>query len=300
MAYRHIIIRNPAKLSTSNEQLVIKQEESIKIPLEDIVTITLEDPAITITNGLLSKCTEHHVELIICDRRRMPSGIVQPFHRHSRQKAVLGMQLSLGKPFKKRIWQNIIISKLQNQAKCLELVHMGVEAQKLYAISRSVESGDRTNREAYGAKIYFELLFGRGFQRREDNVYNIAMNYGYSLIRSLVARALIRYGFIPSIGIFHDSQTNAFNLADDFMEVLRPFVDVVIATNVSDESEWNADLRKVLFQVLDIEAIWNNERLSVTHGVDNMIKSFVSASRQQEANVLILPELTNLTSHRYE
>ncbi|HHU18973.1 MAG TPA: type II CRISPR-associated endonuclease Cas1 [Bacilli bacterium] len=300
MAYRHIVIRNPAKLSTANEQLVIKQEEAIKIPLEDIVTITLEDPAITITNALLSKCTEYHVELIICDRKRMPSGIVQPFHRHSRQKAVLEMQLSLSKPFKKRIWQKVVVRKLENQARCLELNHMGEEAQKVYAISRSVESGDRTNREAYGAKIYFELLFGKGFQRREENVYNICLNYGYSIIRSLVARALVRYGFTPSYGVFHDSQTNAFNLADDFMEVLRPFVDVIIVSNVTEDDEWTPEIRKLLFHVLDIEAVWNGEKLSVTHGVDNMIKSFVSASRQQDASLLILPELTNLKAHRYE
>lgn len=300
MAYRHIVIRNPAKLSTSHEQLVIKQDESIKIPLEDIVTITLEDPAITITNGLLSKCTEYHVELIVCDRKRMPSGIVQPFHRHSRQKQALDMQLLLGKPFKKRIWQKIVIRKLENQARCLELVHKGEEAQKLYSISRSVESGDRTNREAYGAKLYFETLFGAGFQRREENVYNISLNYGYSIIRSLVARALVRYGFTPSIGVFHDSQTNAFNLADDFMEVLRPFVDLIIVTNVNEESEWSPEIRKKLFEVLEIEATWKNERLNVTHGVDNMIKSFVSACRQQDANLLILPELTNLTVHTYE
>ncbi|MBT2214691.1 type II CRISPR-associated endonuclease Cas1 [Virgibacillus dakarensis] len=300
MAFRHLIIRNPAKLSTSNEQLLIKQEDSIKIPLEDIVTITLEDPAITITNGLLTKCTEYHVELIICDRKRMPSGIVQPFHRHSRQRTVLEMQLGLGKPFKKRVWQKIVIKKLENQARCLELVHKGEEAQKIYAISRSVESGDRTNREAYGAKLYFESLFGVGFQRREDNVYNISLNYGYSIIRSLVARALIRYGFTPTFGIFHDSQTNAFNLADDFMEVLRPFVDVIIVTNVTDELEWSPKIRKSLFQVLDIEANWNHEKLSVTNGADQMIKSFVTACRQQDPNLLVLPELTNITVHTYE
>src|SRR5690625_4368570 len=162
MAYRHLIIRNPAKLSTSREQLVIKQEESIKIPLEDIVTITLEDPAITITNALLSKCTEYHVEMIICDRKRMPSGMVQPFHRYSRQQTALELQQALSKPYKKRIWQKIVIRKLENQARCLDLIHKGEEAQKLYAISRSVESGDRTNREAYGAKLYFEILFGKG------------------------------------------------------------------------------------------------------------------------------------------
>ena len=300
MAYRHIVIRNPAKLSTNYEQLVIKQDEQVAIPLEDICTITLEDPAITITGSLLSKCTEYHVEVIICDRKRMPSGIIQPFHRHSRQKSVMEMQLNLAKPFKKRIWQKIIIRKIENQARCLELLHKGEEAQKLYAISRSVESGDRTNREAYSAKLYFESLFGSGFQRRVDNVYNISLNYGYSIIRSLVARAIIRYGFTPSFGIFHDSQTNAFNLADDFMEVLRPFMDVTIANNVDDESEWSPEIRKKLFEVLELVAVWNNERLSITHGVDNMIKSFVSACRQQDANVLSLPELTNITIHSYE
>jgi len=248
----------------------------------------------------LSKCTEYHVELIVCDRKRMPSGIVQPFHRHSRQKTVLEMQLKLGKPFKKRLWQKVVIRKIENQARCLELVHKGEDAQKLYAISRSVESGDRTNREAYAAKIYFEVLFGSGFQRRRDNVFNISLNYGYSIIRSLVARALIRYGLTPSIGIFHDSQTNAFNLADDFMEVIRPFVDVIIAINVNEDSEWSPEVRKSLFDVLDIEAGWNQEKLSITHGVDNMIKSFVSACRQQEASVLILPELTNIAVHTYE
>lgn len=300
MAFRHLVIHNPAKLSITHEQLVIKQKESIKIPLEDIVTITLEDPAITITNGLLSRCTEYHVELIICDRKRMPSGIVQAFHRHSRQKTVLEMQLGLGKPFKKRVWQKIVTKKLENQASCLDLTHKGEEAQKIYGISKSVESGDRTNREAYGAKLYFESMFGKGFQRREDNVYNISLNYGYSIIRSLVARGLIRYGFTPTFGMFHDSQTNAFNLADDFMEVLRPFVDVVIALNVTDELEWSPAIRKSLFRVLDIEANWNQEKLSVTHGVDQMIKSFVSACRQQDANALILPDLKNISVHTYE
>src|SRR5690625_2872463 len=148
MTYRHIVISNPAKLSTKYEQLVIKQERENTIPLEDICTITLEDPAISITSSLLSKCTEYHVEMIICDRKRMPSGIVQPFHRHSRQKSVLEMQLKLSKPFKKRVWQQIIIQKLENQGRCLELLHKGVEAEKIYSISRSVESGDGTNREA--------------------------------------------------------------------------------------------------------------------------------------------------------
>ncbi|MFY0126260.1 type II CRISPR-associated endonuclease Cas1 [Bacillus cytotoxicus] len=300
MAFRHIVIRNPSKLSTCDEQLLIKQEETVRIPLEDICTITIEDPAITITAALLSKCVEYHVELIVCDWKRLPEGILQPFHRHSRQKAVLDVQLGLGKPFKKRIWQQIVIRKLENQARCLELANKGEDAQKLYSISKSVESGDRTNREAYGAKVYFTALFGPNFYRREDDVRNISLNYGYSLVRSLTARALVRYGFNPSLGIFHDSQTNAFNLADDFMEVLRPFVDIIVALNVSDETEWDSKMREKLFSVLNIEAVWKEERQSITNGVEQMIKSYVSACRQNDASLLLLPELIALRQHTYE
>ncbi|HHW39004.1 MAG TPA: type II CRISPR-associated endonuclease Cas1 [Bacillales bacterium] len=300
MAYRHIVIRRPSKLSTRDEQLVISQEETFRIPLEDIVTITLEEPAITISSALLSKCIEYHVEVIICDKKRMPSGILQPFHQHSRQKVVLETQLGLGKPFKKRIWQQIVIRKLENQARCLELVNKAEDARKIYAISRSVESGDRTNREGYGAKVYFISLFGPNFQRRAENVINIALNYGYSIMRSLVARSLVRYGFSPSLGIFHDSQTNGFNLADDFMEVLRPFIDVTVATYIDEESEWSSEIREKLFAVLNLEAVWKSERLSVTNGVDQMVKSFVSACRQQDSTLLILPELINLHNHTYE
>jgi len=230
----------------------------------------------------------------------MPSGIIQPFHRHSRQQSVLEMQLSLYKPFKNRVWQKIVTRKIENQARCLELLHFGEQAEKLYAISRSVESNDKTNREAYAAKLYFEILFGLRFHRRKENIYNISLNYGYSIMRSLIARSLVRYGFTPSIGIFHDSKTNAFNLADDFIEVLRPFIDVVVRYNINNDMEWSSKVRQYLFQVLELEAGWKSERLSVTHGVDHMIKSFVSACRQQDVKLLILPELLNLSIHTYE
>lgn len=300
MAYRHIVIRNPARLSTKNEQLIITQEQAIQIPLEDISTLTIEEPAVTLTAVLLSKCTEYHIGVIICDQKRMPSGLLQPFHRHSRQKAGLDLQLSLPKPFKKRVWQQIVIRKLENQARCLELLHKADEAQQIYAISRSVESGDRTNREAYGARLYFMKLFGETFNRRHENIQNIALNYGYSIVRSLVSRSLVRYGFTPSLGIFHDSQTNAFNLADDFVEVLRPFVDVTVALYVKEASEWSKEIREKLFALLNYEAVWKNEKQSLTNGVDRMIQSYITACRNTDPSYLVLPELVSLNQHEYE
>ncbi|GAE93178.1 CRISPR-associated protein [Gracilibacillus boraciitolerans JCM 21714] len=170
MAYRHIVIRNPAKLSVKNKQLVIKQNDSIQVPLEDICTLTIEDPAITLNGVLLSECAKNHVELIVCDQKRIPNAILQPFHQHSRQRVVLDMQYSLSKPFKKRIWQKVVQSKIENQARCLELAYLSVQADTLYTMAKQVESGDRTNKEAYAAKYYFIKLFGgEHFTRRRDD-----------------------------------------------------------------------------------------------------------------------------------
>ncbi|GAB2536076.1 type II CRISPR-associated endonuclease Cas1 [Gracilibacillus alcaliphilus] len=300
MAYRHIIIRNPAKLSVRNNQLIIKQENSVQIPLEDICTLTIEDPAITLTGVLLSQCAAHNVELIVCDQKRIPSATLQPFHQHSRQKAVLDMQIGLSKPFKKRIWQKVVQAKIENQARCLELTYQSEEADVLYTLSKQVESGDRTNKEAYAAKYYFNKLFGDQFTRRRDDPQNIALNYGYSLIRSLVARALVRYGFMPSLGIFHDSQTNAFNLADDFMEPLRPFVDYTVATYVKGDTVWDSEIKEKLFRILSYSAYWKGEKQSITNGVDWMVKSYVAACRNGDPKFIVLPELKSLELHVYE
>lgn len=300
MAYRHIVIRNSAKLSVRNQQLVIKQKDSVQIPLEDICTLTIEDPAITLTGVLLSECARYHVELIVCDQKRIPNATLQPFHQHSRQRVVLDMQYNLSKPFKKRIWQKIVQAKIENQARCLELAYLSNEADTLYTMVRQVESGDRTNKEAYAAKYYFIKLFGDHFTRRRDDPRNIALNYGYSLIRSLVARALVRYGFTPSLGVFHDSQTNAFNLADDFMEPLRPFIDITVARYVKEDSDWNNTIKEKLFNVLSYSSYWKGEKQSITNGVDWMVKSYVSACRNGDAKFLVLPELKSLEIHAYE
>lgn len=300
MAYRHIVIRNSAKLSVRNQQLVIKQKDSVQIPLEDICTLTIEDPAITLTGVLLSECARYHVELIVCDQKRIPNATLQPFHQHSRQKVVLDMQYNLSKPFKKRIWQKVVQAKIENQARCLELAYLSNEADALYTMVKQVESGDRTNKEASAAKYYFIKLFGDHFTRRRDDPQNIALNYGYSLIRSLVARALVRYGFTPSLGVFHDSQTNAFNLADDFMEPLRPFVDITVARYVKEDCDWNNAIKEKLFNVLSYSSFWKGEKQSITNGVDWMVKSYVSACRNGDAKLLVLPELKSLEIHAYE
>ncbi|MEK4221202.1 type II CRISPR-associated endonuclease Cas1 [Bacillus sp. FSL W8-0116] len=299
MGWRHLLIRRKGKLSIRYNQLVIEQEEKVAIPLEDICSIMIEEPAVTITSVALSKMAEYNIALITCDKKRLPNGVLQPFQKHSRQLSVLHMQYAYSKPFKKRIWQQIVIQKLVNQGKCLELLNKE-GAEELYRISKTVDSGDMNNREAYGAKKYFHYLFGDQFTRRSDNTINTALNYGYAIMRGIVARSLVNYGFFPCLGIYHDNDLNKFNLADDFMEVLRPLVDLYVAQKINIDDEFSPEIRADLYNLANADILINNEKLTVVNAVEEMAKSFVTASKSQNPSFLKLPELLPIQLHVYE
>ncbi|KXG09900.1 CRISPR-associated endonuclease Cas1 [Anoxybacillus sp. P3H1B] len=293
------MIRKPSKLSIRYNQLVIEQEEAVSIPLEDICSILIEEPAVTVTSVALSKMAEYNIALFTCDQKRLPNGVFNTFQKHSRQLSVLYMQYAYTKPFKKRIWQQIVIQKLINQGKCLEFLNKE-GAEDLYRISKTVDSGDTNNREAYGAKKYFHYLFGSQFTRRSDNTINIALNYGYAIMRGIVARSLVNYGFFPCIGIHHDNDLNKFNLADDFMEVLRPLVDLYVAQHVNPDDEFSASIRADLYNLANVDILINDETLTVVNAVEEIAKSFVTASKTQNPSCLKLPKLLPLQLHVYE
>lgn len=299
MGWRHLLIKKPSKLSIRNNQLVIEQEEKVDVPLEDICSIVIEEPAVTITSAALSRMAEYNIAVFTCDKKRLPNGVLNSFQKHSRQLSVLHMQYAFSKPFKKRIWQQIVIQKLINQGKCLEILKKD-GAGELYRISKTVDSGDTNNREAFGAKKYFQYLFGNQFTRRSDNTINIALNYGYAIMRGVVARSLVNYGFFPCLGIYHDNDLNSFNLADDFMEVLRPLVDLYVAENISHDDEFSSTIRADLYNLVNVDILIKDERLTVSNAVDEMIKTFVTASRNQNPSFLKLPELLPVKLHEYE
>ncbi|HHY74354.1 MAG TPA: type II CRISPR-associated endonuclease Cas1 [Bacillus bacterium] len=291
MSWRHIIISNNGRLSVKRNQLVIQQNEMYTVPLQDIASILIEAEATTITTRLLSECANQKVSIISCDEKKLPNGIWLSFNQHSRQLAVLQMQLALSKPFKKRIWQAVVQQKITNQALCLEFVKK--EGMKdLRSIAKTVESGDKTNREAYAAKKYFEYLFEKGFTRRADDPINRMLNYGYAIMRGAVARVLSVYGFNMCLGLFHDNQLNAFNLADDLMEVYRPMVDLYVSYNVTEC--WDIKVRTGLVNLLNHEVLIAGERCSITTSIDSMVKSLVTSFRENDLKYMKLPELLPL------
>ncbi|PKM43132.1 MAG: type II CRISPR-associated endonuclease Cas1 [Firmicutes bacterium HGW-Firmicutes-8] len=291
MPYRHVLISNQSMISVRNQQLVIKQDEEYTIPLSDISTIMLENHRCCVSAACLASLADYGISLFTCNDKHLPNGVLTPFNSHSRQLKALENQLAIAKPTKKRIWQAIIRQKITNQAQCLE--QMGKpNANKLKHLAEKVESGDKTNLEGVAAQVYFTSLFGSRFSRRTETPINAGLNYGYALFRATIARTLTIHGLLPSLGIFHHSELNNFNLADDLLEPFRSVVDRWVCSNISaNEEKLTPSLKKSLYSLF-YERLGINQGVStVTTAIELCVSSFVNAIDNKEHQSLKLPSL---------
>lgn len=228
MVKRTIHFSNPVHLSVSKKQLVVElkdDERTIKtLPIEDLGIIVLEHPHITLTSNVLEALMHEQVAVLTCNSQYLPSGLFLPLDGHSEQTERIRTQLSASVPLKKQLWQQTVRNKIMNQA--LVLQKLGGNHQRLVHLQNDVLSDDTTNCEGVAAAYYWGQIYGGNFVRsRDPQTPNAQLNYGYAILRSVVARALTASGMFPSIGIHHRNKYNAFCLADDIMEPYRPFVD---------------------------------------------------------------------------
>lgn len=299
MEFRAIFIANPAQLSVRREQLVIRQGQEVTVPMEDITSVMLESQAVTVTAAALQKLADYGVTVYLCDEKHLPAALLLPINRHSRQLKVLKGQITMTKPAQKRLWQSVVMAKIRNQAKCLELLGRP-ESGDLLELARSVRSGDPDNCEATAAAQYFPALFGAGFTRDAGGLTNAALNYGYAILRGAVARNLAVHGIEPCLGIFHHSELNQFNLADDLMEPYRPLVDLYVASHTDgEEGNLTPKLKQNLFNLTNYLVRQGGKRYRVISAVGRMTESFARVL-VQETGVLELPELIPLELYRYE
>ncbi len=236
MGWRSVVIANPAELTVHDRALSVTQGgNTARVMLEDINVLVLEHGQISITSSLLSACAEAGVAVLTVNASHLPNGALLPYLPHSRGLKVMTAQLALPQPDRKRLWQRIVQFKISNQASNLSQAGKAEEARQLEQLARNVRSGDPDNNEAKAAQIYFRGLFGPQFNRNQQRFYNAALNYGYAVVRGALARSLVGYGFLPAFGLFHHSEQNAFNLADDLIEPYRPFVDAGVMAHFPEE-----------------------------------------------------------------
>lgn len=231
MIKRTLHFSNPAHLSTKNNQMVIELKDELRttktIPIEDLGSIILEHPQITLTTYLLDELLTHKVAVITCNQKYMPNGLFLPLEGNSQQTERIRTQLDASLPLKKQLWQQTIKAKIRNQG--LVLQRLNLNASRLDNLIEKVTSGDGKNCEAEAAAFYWKEIYGSRFVRtRGKDTPNAQLNYGYAILRSIVARALTSTGLFPSIGIHHKNKYNAFCLADDIMEPYRPYVDWIV------------------------------------------------------------------------
>ena len=300
MSFRSIIIANPARISLRNSQLVIHTDKDHTVAPEDISALLLESRQTTVTTAALSRLGECGCAVFVCDEKHMPCAILTPFHRHSRELAVLKSQMNASEPRKKRLWQEIVKEKIRNQALCLQLSGNTEKADTLFGMIERVRSGDPDNVEASAAQLYFPALFGPSFTRASEDCRNAALNYGYAILRGNVARYLAVYGFLPVLGLHHRSTLNSFNLADDLMEPFRPIIDLLVSrTAEENDADLSPAQKQALFNCLNLDILSGGKHHSVNYAIEREIQSLISAL-SDKAEALALPRLLDLKQHRYE
>ena len=226
MIKRIIEISNPSYIHMRDYQMIVEQNrnEVGRVPIEDIGVLILSNPAITISSSLVSSCQKNNCIVVFCDRKHLPVSILLPLSGNSMHSKILNIQTSVKKPVKKRLWQRIVIAKIESQARVL--ISCGKNSSVLESMKSRVKSGDPDNVESQAARVYWPLMFGKGFKRdQKADGTNSLLNYGYALLRASVARALCGTGLHPALGIHHHNQYNPMCLADDLMEPFRPVID---------------------------------------------------------------------------
>ena len=288
MSFKQIFIQNKSYLSYQHNSMSVKNEfNKTLISLDDIDIVMIENQQTTITSALLSNMAKANISVVFVDEKFTPSAISIGLYKNSRTTKIQRAQVSIKKPRFNRLWRDVIYAKILNQGDVLNSIK---NDDYLYYLLKKINSGDKGNVEAVGAAYYFRELFGKDFCRSsvEDN-RNIALNYGYSIIRSSIARHIVAYGLNPSFGMWHSSELNAFNLADDLIEPFRPIVDKYVLENISKNSEVSFHNRQDLVGILYTKVKNSKgQNSSVNEAIKNIVSSYQSFCLNKRENIEIL------------
>ena len=284
MGWRTVVINKNCKLSYKNDYLIIRSEDLKMIHLSEINTIIIENGMASITSYLINELSNKKIKLIICDEKHNPSCEMMPYYgSYNTSKKVIN-QVNWSQERKDIAWQQIIIYKIHNQAMLLKNLNIdGYE--KLLEYEKQVEVADKTNREGHAAKVYFNLLYGMEFYRSEPDNTNISLDYGYTILLSLMNREIVSKGYITQIGINHKSEFNQFNLSCDLMEIFRPMVDEIVYKN--REFVFDKEYKHKLIDVCNREVYIQNKKQYLSNAIQIFISSvFDFLENNKESEIL--------------
>ena len=305
MIKKTLYFGNPAYLSYSNEQLVIKLPEIEKsdkvpdliktnairtIPIEDIGIVVIDNKQVTLTQSVIAALLDNNAAFISCDDKHMPTGMLLPLQGHSVYSERFRNQLYASQPLQKQLWQQTVKAKIENQLSILRRNNPDISVGNMEAWARDVKSGDPDNLEARAAVYYWKNIFkdDSSFVRnREGSPPNNLLNYGYAILRAVVARALVMSGLLPLLGIHHHNRYNPYCLADDIMEPYRPYVDQLVIdihnhTTISDSI--SSEMKQSLLGIPVLDVNINGKRsplmIAVSQTTASLAKCYIGESRK--------------------
>lgn len=301
MAFRVILIENEVEIKVKlNNLIVTKKGEDIWIPLDDISMIVMDNLSSMLSARLLCQLSEQGIGFMLCNQKHLPTGYYSSYDNHSRASKVIGFQIEKDYQYYGKLWRKIVAEKILNQAKAYFRIKKDQEgAEKIAEYSLSISEGDITNREAHAAKVYFNLLMGTSFSRgNEDILLNSGLDYGYAVVRAYIARACVGYGLNTQLGVHHKSEYNRFNLVDDLLEPLRPFVDIIAYESMRDSLYFTPEHRRKLVNLLNMKIKYRNKNMYMCNMIENYVEQYASLIMWRD-ETLVFPDVNEFKGEEF-
>lgn len=275
MGFRTLVITKRAKLNMTMGFLEIRGETTLKVFLDDIDILVIDNQAVSMTAALVTELIKKKIKIIFCDDKRNPQSEIIPYYGSGDCSRKIKTQIAWQDDIKMKVWTSIVREKIIKQSDFLLELEKEREYKLLQQYIDDLSYGDKTNREGLAAKVYFNALFGMDFNRNEDIPRNAALNYGYSLLLSIFNKEIIYNGYMTQLGLFHDNKFNSFNLASDLMEPYRILVDRIVYGSNWEQFGVN-DKRKML-SLLEQEITISGNKQVLTNAIRIYVRSVFDA-----------------------
>lgn len=291
MGWRNVIITQHSKLTYSMNMMVVQSRDGInQIPIEDINLVLVSTSQAVITSALVSKLIKNNSKIIFVNDKYEPIGETNGYQSSGRNLKTLEIQLNWDKDRIELLWTKIIFAKIRNQIKVLK--NYKLKFKEIEVLLDKIEINDVTNRESVAARKYFMTLFGENFKRRNSNVINAALDYGYSILLSACNREVAINGYLSNLGIHHHSVSNEFNLGCDLMEPFRPYVDYWVKAHEKSE-EFTPDIKYGLVELLNLEIMFNGKKTLLSNALTKYIRDCFKFLSGKKNSIQIEMGLTN-------
>lgn len=299
MGFINLISYSASNISIKNKQLILDNGfETMDYPLEDLNSVLIENRNCNISVRTLTELARHNVVTYFCDEKHLPCAYLLNYNGFYKNLEVYNYQVNISKPTQKQLWKQLVVAKIENQIKVLDLC--GIKHNLTQYLGK-IKSADADNIEAIVANLYFKHLFGNKFTRQNECLINASLNYAYAIIRGLVARTVVAHGLLTFLGVFHHNKLNAFNLVDDLIEPFRPLVDLFVYQNILplNQTELTTEIKQQLFGLLNYDMISINQHQTLTNCVEILVNSLVQSLTDNVAK-LNCPKVFGLELHQYE